>query len=68
MNFYIRCTFKWTFRVTGLRSNFCTNRTVQIVNLKRFGEKKNIAACKRILCAGRSPILAKKEVFLKNSK
>jgi hypothetical protein len=21
MNFYIRCTFKWTFRVIGLRKN-----------------------------------------------
>jgi hypothetical protein len=29
--------------------------------------KKNLAACQRILCAGRSPILAKKKVFLKNS-
>jgi hypothetical protein len=27
--------------------------------------KTNLAACQRILCAGRSSILAKKEVFLK---
>jgi hypothetical protein len=35
------------------------------LNLKRFGEKKNIAAYKRILFASQSPILAKPEVFKK---
>jgi hypothetical protein len=37
------------------------------LNLKEFGVKKCFAAFNRILCADQSPILAKKEVFLKNS-
>jgi hypothetical protein len=35
MNFYIRCTFKWTFRVIGLRIDL--NKTAN-----RFNSKKEL--------------------------
>jgi hypothetical protein len=42
--------------------------TFSNLNLKRFGENNEVAVCKRIFCAGQSPILAKKKEIFKKFK
>jgi hypothetical protein len=80
--FPVKSIKNWDFS-SGLSGNFCKNRTAGIFECfqklkicclyfhwskpKTIWWKNNIAACKRTLCAGRSCILGKKEVFLKKS-